>query len=332
MAELFGFAHLFLEESWNAASKVLSLVFQEAFSEDTGGTEIARGLDGFETALVREQKGIHQYKPEWDLDNFHRWGLRNLRTPNLPAREDSWWVRMGKWSQSYFGSYLPGTLLAEFLENFKTSDLWTWNISLDRCRSKFILKKMVVHYLDNDAARSAFIRANASTPLGTTLVADYIEFEYKCCFSPWFARVCKPQQPVRPAIKVDFTAAWLNGAYRVDVVCQRTCQNGESTGALTNENKAQFVRLTTTIGSKNQICTLFEFQLEAWPACRNFPDCANAEREKRALCYHSAIVCVSHVEHFIFWRGFDQNDGATAHFIPLEAKPHKRSLSKKQSV
>ena len=31
-----------------------------------------------------------------------------------------------------------------------------------RAWSKFIMGKLVVHYLDNDAARSAFIRASAS--------------------------------------------------------------------------------------------------------------------------------------------------------------------------
>jgi hypothetical protein len=43
-------------------------------------------------------------------------------------------------------------------------------------------------------------------------------------------------------------------------------------------------------------------------------------KEKKGALYHSAIVCVSHVEHFIFWRGFDQNDGATAHFIFFGSK------------
>ena len=34
--------------------------------------------------------------------------------------------------------------------------------------------KLVFHYLDNDTARSTFIRAGASTSLGTTLVTDYV--------------------------------------------------------------------------------------------------------------------------------------------------------------
>ena len=43
-----------------------------------------------------------------------------------------------------------------------------------RAWSKFIMGKLVFHYLDNDTARSTFIRAGASTSLGTTLVTDYV--------------------------------------------------------------------------------------------------------------------------------------------------------------
>ena len=78
----------------------------------------------------------------------------------------------------------------------------------------------------------------------------------------------------------------------------------ESTGALTIENKSHFVKLTITIGSKNQICTLLQFQLEARPADRNFPDCANAEREKGAL-YHSCNCSCESCRTFYFWRVFN---------------------------
>ena len=84
--------------------------------------------------------------------------------------------------------------------------------------AKFIFKKLVVHYLDNDAARSAFIRANASTTLGSTLIAEYIHFEYKCRFSPWFARVASHSNPSDQPSRLDFTAPWIQHVQRVDVV------------------------------------------------------------------------------------------------------------------
>ena len=58
-----------------------------------------------------------------------------------------------------------------------------------------IVGKLVVHYLDNDAARSAFVRTHTSTDLGAALIAEYVEFEYKYRFSPWFARVASHSNP-----------------------------------------------------------------------------------------------------------------------------------------
>ena len=76
--------------------------------------------------------------------------------------------------------------------------------------------KLVVHYLDNDAARSAFIRASASTSLGTTLVTDYVNFEYKCRFSPWFA--ASHSNPADQPSREDFSPIWLRDAERCELV------------------------------------------------------------------------------------------------------------------
>ena len=73
---------------------------------------------------------------------------------------------------SYFGSYISGTLLNDFLAESRHPiyelEIFPLVVAI-RAWSKFIMGKLVVHYLDNDAARSAFIRASASTSLGTTL-------------------------------------------------------------------------------------------------------------------------------------------------------------------
>ena len=214
---------------------------------------------------------------------------------------------------------------------FKTSDLWTWNISLDRCRSKFILKKMVVHYLDNDAARSAFIRANASTPLGTTLVADYIEFEYKCCFSPWFARVASHSNPSDQPSRL--TSQLLGWMARTESTLSASAhvRMGNQPVRWQMKTKLNLSDWQQQLEARTKYAPFLSFSWKHDQPVETSPTVQTLKEKKGAL-YHSAIVCVSHVEHFIFWRGFDQNDGATAHFIPLEAKPHKRSLSKKQSV
>ena len=80
-----------------------------------------------------------------------------------------------------------------------------------------IVGKLVVHYLDNDAARSAYVRAHASTDLGAALIAEYVEFEYKCRFSPWFARVASHSNPSDEPSRMNFeaTLAWASKQSRI---------------------------------------------------------------------------------------------------------------------
>ena len=122
---------------------------------------------------------------------------------------------------SCFGTCLPEALLEQFLAESKHPIYELVILPLVvavKIWAKFIFRKVVVHYLDNDAARSAFIRANASTTLGSTLIAEYINFEYKCCFSPWFARVASHSNPSDQPSRLDFTANWIQHVERIDVV------------------------------------------------------------------------------------------------------------------
>ena len=75
---------------------------------------------------------------------------------------------------SFFGAYLPNHPIyeLEILPLLVAVKIW----------STYIVGKLVVHYLDNDAARSAFVRAHTSTDLGAVLIAEYVEFEYKFLF------------------------------------------------------------------------------------------------------------------------------------------------------
>ena len=60
-----------------------------------------------------------------------------------------------------------------------------------------------MHFLDNDAARSACIRADASTSIGQKIVETYVDLEYKCRFSPWFARVASHSNPADDPVSND---------------------------------------------------------------------------------------------------------------------------------
>ena len=72
--------------------------------------------------------------------------------------------------------------------------------------------------MDKDAAWSAFTRASASTSLGTALVVDYVNFEYRCHVSPWFARVASRNNPAAQPSQLKFPPVSLRDAERFELV------------------------------------------------------------------------------------------------------------------
>ena len=64
---------------------------------------------------------------------------------------------------SFFGAYLPQPLLEEFLAKSNHPiyelEIFPLLVCCHKIWSTHIVGKLVVHYLDNDAARSAFVRA-----------------------------------------------------------------------------------------------------------------------------------------------------------------------------
>jgi hypothetical protein len=74
---------------------------------------------------------------------------------------------------SYFGPYISGSLLNVFPEEQRHTifELETFPVVVAlRAWSKFVNVKTGILLFGQDAARSAFIRASASTSLSTTLV------------------------------------------------------------------------------------------------------------------------------------------------------------------
>eukprot|EP00435_Cladocopium_sp_Y103_P059935 s673_g21.t1 len=72
---------------------------------------------------------------------------------------------------SFFGAALSESLLEEFLAESKHPiyelEIFPLIVAV-RAWSKFLRDQLVVHYLDNDAARSSFVRADAGIDLGRT--------------------------------------------------------------------------------------------------------------------------------------------------------------------
>jgi len=76
----------------------------------------------------------------------------------------------------------------------------------------------VVFYLDNDAARSALIRANGSTLLSQAIIAEFLRLERDTCILPWFSRVPTASNPADDASRLIFNVPWLLGAPRPELI------------------------------------------------------------------------------------------------------------------
>jgi hypothetical protein len=92
---------------------------------------------------------------------------------------------------------------------------WTFG---EEVLAKFILGGLVVHYLNNDAARSAFVRAHASTDLVNALIEQYVDFAFTCRFSHWFARIASHANPSDEPSRLNFGTPWLRNAQQISLV------------------------------------------------------------------------------------------------------------------
>eukprot|EP00435_Cladocopium_sp_Y103_P039661 s4259_g10.t1 len=122
---------------------------------------------------------------------------------------------------SFFGAFLNETLTAEFLADSKHPiyelEIFPLIVAV-RAWSNFLAGQLVVHYLDNDAARSSFVRGDAGTRLGRVLVENYLDQEYKCRFAPWFARVASVSNPADSPSRLELDAPWLLGVKQYPLV------------------------------------------------------------------------------------------------------------------
>ena len=121
---------------------------------------------------------------------------------------------------SYFGSYISGSLLNVFLEEQRHTIFELETFSSGRCAQSVVEiyhVKTGILLFGQDAARSTFIRASASTSLSTTLVADYVDLNTNA-FSLIGLQSCQPQQPSRSTIPLRFSPICLRDAERFELV------------------------------------------------------------------------------------------------------------------
>eukprot|EP00438_Fugacium_kawagutii_P013576 Skav234780 [mRNA] locus=scaffold2396:605776:607581:- [translate_table: standard] len=121
----------------------------------------------------------------------------------------------------YFGVHLPEALLQEFLANSKHPiyelEVFPLVVALRAWGSK-IKGSRVIYYLDNDAARSAFVQGLGATPIAQSLVLDFLRKEKTYRTSGWFGRVPTASNIADSASRLDFEPVWFKHAERVPLV------------------------------------------------------------------------------------------------------------------
>ena len=70
----------------------------------------------------------------------------------------------------------------------------------------------VVFYMDNEAARTAYIKAQGATDAAKAMVRDYANLELRMQLSTWFARVPTHSNLSDGPSRLDFALVEVNGS------------------------------------------------------------------------------------------------------------------------
>jgi len=81
----------------------------------------------------------------------------------------------------------------------------------------YIANSLVVVFLDNEAARSAYIQGTAATEAGRTLLKQFTALEAAHNFFPWFGRVPTASNPADPPSRMSFSDAILKTGRRIRI-------------------------------------------------------------------------------------------------------------------
>eukprot|EP00435_Cladocopium_sp_Y103_P035915 s3494_g9.t1 len=120
----------------------------------------------------------------------------------------------------FFGEYIPASLTAillresehpiyelEILPLIIVAAVW----------KRFFAGAMVVFYVDNDAAKSAFIQGTSPTNAGRTLLDQFTSLEAALKLYPWFGRVPSASNPADPPSRMFFDLPFLKSGLRIRI-------------------------------------------------------------------------------------------------------------------
>ena len=105
-----------------------------------------------------------------------------------------------EWGRSleFFGLALPSSLLGQFLE-FSEHPIYELELLpvlvAIKLWATLLRRSHVVFYSDNNAARSALVRADGATPAARGIVTEFVKFEKLLHWLTWFGRAPSHSNP-----------------------------------------------------------------------------------------------------------------------------------------
>ena len=161
---------------------------------------------------------------EWPTPQFLLPSISNL--PMDPSGRQTGWfcilhlkdLSMNDLSAVRCKSILHCISWLNLFSQYMNSKYFQWSFRSERGRN--LSREKWCSIIWTACSEISFHSASASTSLGTTLVTDYVNFEYKCRFTAWFARVASHSNPAdQPSRQI-----FLRSGYVIQKGLHLSCQ------------------------------------------------------------------------------------------------------------
>ena len=191
---------------------------------------------------------------------LHRWSVRtNLGDTSYHWRAFGWWEGPLFW---IFGLAFPSSLPGQFLEfsEHPICELELLPVLVDlQLWATLLYHSHVVFYSDNNAARSALVRADEATLAARGIVTEFVKLEKPLHWLTWFGRVPAHSIPADVASRLAFIVPWLFQAKQSRWSCSRTWVSGVFARVLRKQDTGKHspkssIMSATLWWRKNMIC------------------------------------------------------------------------------
>lgn len=267
------------------------------------------------------------------MDNFHRWGLWTVR-----PQACQYWRSFDEpeWKSDLLLWVLHTRHLAGWIfEKFQTSDLWTWNFSLDRGSTSVVkihCEKIGGPLFGQRCSQIGVCPCKCFHSSRHHPSCRLHRIWIQMSLLSLVRKSCQPQQPVWSAVQVRLyrcLVEWcIPSGPRLASAHVRMGNQRVRWQLKTNLNLSNW---RSRLEARTKYAPSYSFSWKQDQPIETSPT-VQTLREKKALSTILAIAPVSHVEHFIFGVFSIQNAIAAILFISLETQPRKKPLSKEQCV